>query len=194
MDSKATYKNWTEEEIAKLVQTKEYFSGGPIDWKQIAKCFPDRTAQQCKSFYRNRVKQFVFKEENGQVKADTDFVQYCYFQNLTGFVKLNETPDEKVKRVVAQCCYEDSLTNAVIVQTDVNLKWNQKLLVGMKMVYEFHTKIQAEIDNALVGQEEVEFKGHIIQKDKWEQYKRIFSQYSDKVDYILQQIDNKIQK
>ncbi|CAL6061685.1 SANT/Myb_domain [Hexamita inflata] len=32
-----------------------------IDWQNVLKIFPDRTLSQCKSFYFNQVKPYIFK-------------------------------------------------------------------------------------------------------------------------------------
>ena len=62
-EEKKAYAYWTTEDRERLARlAREYTRNGKIDWDSVGEQFPDRTRQQCKSFYQN-----VLKKELGVV-------------------------------------------------------------------------------------------------------------------------------
>ncbi|CAL6061934.1 Hypothetical_protein [Hexamita inflata] len=67
-----------------------------------SKLFPDRTLSQCKSFYCNQVKPYVFKPGNELSKENIKFTLMCYYYYITEKMPGDhETYDLRVQRILA---------------------------------------------------------------------------------------------
>ncbi|CAL6014952.1 Myb-like_DNA-binding domain-containing protein [Hexamita inflata] len=68
---------WTIDEITKIIELTNQYSGSVIRWDKISSQFKARTTQQCKSFFSNKVKPYTLQK----LVLDTDIGirALCYF-------------------------------------------------------------------------------------------------------------------
>ncbi|CAL6037032.1 Myb-like_DNA-binding domain-containing protein [Hexamita inflata] len=187
------YKAWMDEDIRLLLNVTEKYSNSTIDWIKVAENFKNRTPQQCKSFFNNKMKKFVFNMVDGVPQPDYNLIQYCYAFYITRYKPENEMVDERCKRIMAEACYEDILpTMALIVKNDLNYKYNKKLLVGTKEFLIYHKSQVAYIDELFTKSEIISIQNISIRKKQWE----TFCMYINilNLDLLLQKIDQLLVK
>ncbi|CAL6017304.1 Myb-like_DNA-binding domain-containing protein [Hexamita inflata] len=166
------YKNWSEDEISQLIQVARIYRTDKVDWAKVQKHFPERSCQQLKSFYNNRIKQYVFKEENGVPQAKIPIVLYGYYQMITNYIPENETLEEKVKRVFIHTCWEDVLANVVFAMSESeNFDFHKKLLVAMREGIKIHWHEKPILEEAFKNNaNQIRKHGFDITKEQWDKF------------------------
>ena len=201
------YKNWTNEEIQKLINLRSWYKNKTIDWNRIAERFTNRSASQCKSFYYNRLKHFSFKDgPDGEMLINWDFVEYVYLYYISGGKgRPIESHDDKVKNVFVQCCIDDSISLIpLLMKANENSDSSQyetyqdyalplKLMQGGKMFFELHNKWKDEIIRLFEkSPEEIQFHGFTIQRKTWEEFVSFWA--SQPLDELFAVINKELEK
>ncbi|CAL5977267.1 Myb-like_DNA-binding domain-containing protein [Hexamita inflata] len=167
---RVSYNPWSDEDIrllhevvgANRVSTR-------VNWVEVQRVFPNRTLQQCKSFYTNKMKQFVFEIVNGVPEPNSDFIEYCYVYYICRYRSNKETLEERVRRIVAECCWEDAFPTAVLlVKKQTNFNYNKKLMVGTREFLKFHTEHKLRIDAEFANKKEIVLKNLPVTKEQWD--------------------------
>ncbi|CAL6042641.1 Myb-like_DNA-binding domain-containing protein [Hexamita inflata] len=55
------YAKWNKDETQKMIQLTSQFKNTQINWNSVSTHFENRTVQQCKSFYNNKIRIFSFQ-------------------------------------------------------------------------------------------------------------------------------------
>lgn len=78
------YNRWDEEEKCKLITIiREYIDNNKkIDWQAVQSHFPNRTMQQCKSIYFNKLKADYSITHKSYHTWSQDDAMYVYFYGL----------------------------------------------------------------------------------------------------------------
>ncbi|CAL5977602.1 Myb-like_DNA-binding domain-containing protein [Hexamita inflata] len=188
------YKTWPDEDIRLLLNATEKYSYKTIDWIKVADQFKNRTVQQCKSFYNNKMKQYVFNVVDGVPQPDYNLVQYCYVYYITRYKPENEDLTQKCKRIMAEACYEDIFpTMTLLLKNDLNYKYNKKLLIGAKEFMKYHIFYVDKINELFETSPEISLQDIRITKTQWDtfcMYTKLFNFETliQKIDKLLTQI------
>ncbi|CAL6104597.1 Myb-like_DNA-binding domain-containing protein [Hexamita inflata] len=192
-NKRISYTSWTDDEIKRILDIITINRHGKIiDWAGVHASFPHRTAQQCKSFYNNFIKQFVFELVDGVPVPNLDFVKYCHAFYITRYKPRKETMEQKVRRIVAENCYEDGLTTAVfLAKQEQNYNYNNKLLVGTSEMIKFHYSQKQLIDEQFKNTEQIILSEMAVTRNQWEH----FCQFVDTLHpfVFLKKIEDKLQ-
>ncbi|CAL6040119.1 Myb-like_DNA-binding domain-containing protein [Hexamita inflata] len=170
-ESKKFYQSWPDEDIHKLLDVTEKYLYDKIDWIKVASEFPTRTLQQCKSFYNNKVRKFIFDNNTVLNKEQQELVQYCYAYYITHYKPRVETVDDRVKRLLAEACWQDIFpTLILLMKNEHNYKYNKKLLVGASAFMKYHIHHSVLIDKMFTTQDKITIQGIAIRKEQWQYF------------------------
>ncbi|CAL6014902.1 Myb-like_DNA-binding domain-containing protein [Hexamita inflata] len=80
------YRKWTSEEISKIITQVNQYNGCVINWDKIASQFIGRTAQQCKSYYNDKIKKHslskLIQKYNGIENVAQRAIQFLLSANV----------------------------------------------------------------------------------------------------------------
>ncbi|CAL6017258.1 Myb-like_DNA-binding domain-containing protein [Hexamita inflata] len=55
------YAKWNKDDTQKMIQLTSQYKNTQINWNSVSTYFENRTVQQCKSFYNNKIRAFSFQ-------------------------------------------------------------------------------------------------------------------------------------
>ncbi|CAL6112639.1 Myb-like_DNA-binding domain-containing protein [Hexamita inflata] len=185
-------RTWSDNDIKRLidiVESQTDYTINKVNWINVQRYFQDRTAQQCKSFYCNKIRPFIFTQ-NGLRKSDVKFVHRCYFYLVQRpLSEPNEQLEQKVGRILAEQCWNDML-NAYVNQGE--FKPSKKLLQGALCMVKYHFKHELEITNAIKMNGKYEKYGYTVTKDKWNEFQALSEKHNAK--QLMQFIETQLSK
>ncbi|CAL5977676.1 Myb-like_DNA-binding domain-containing protein [Hexamita inflata] len=188
------YTPWSDDDIRLLLSTTEQYLDVTIDWGMVVKHFPGRTALQCKSFYNNKMRKFVFNVDNGVPQPNFDLIQYCYVYYITRYKHSPESLDQKCKRIMAEACWEDIFpTMMLLIKNELNYKYNKKLLVGTKEFLTYHLLQCQKMDDLFKENEKIQIQDIVVHKKQWETFCKYINEmnppeFLKRIDLFLEQI------
>ncbi|CAL5977332.1 Hypothetical_protein [Hexamita inflata] len=135
------------------------------------------------------IKKYVFPVKDGMPIPITDFVNYCYGYFITRYIPNTETMEERVRRILAECCWEDAFSSAVfIVKEEQNFKYNTKLMVGIKEMLRQHYSSKQQITAQFETQDTVVIHNFIVSKSQWNNFCSLMDDSHYKL--IIKKIDD----
>ncbi|CAL5971678.1 Myb-like_DNA-binding domain-containing protein [Hexamita inflata] len=171
------YLAWSEADIARLiniVESQTDYERNQVNWIKVQTYFQERTIQQCKSFYCNKIRPFIF-QPNGLRKNDVKFVHICYFYFIHRPVPdPYEQLDKKIGRILAEQCWSDILS-AFYSEEYV---FSKKLLQAVQCLLSYHFQMEQEITTALKTQGKYQKFGYTVTKDKWNEFKAVTEKHN----------------
>ncbi|CAL6040079.1 Myb-like_DNA-binding domain-containing protein [Hexamita inflata] len=188
------YTPWSDEDIRKLLAVTEIYLNNKINWQKVVEHFPNRTVLQCKSFYNNKMRKYVFDCQDGVPIPNLDLVQYCYVYYITRYKNDSESLDMKCKRIMAEACYEDIFpTMMLVMKNELNYKYNKKLLVGTREFLIYHFLQVDTFNNLFQAVDSIKIQGINVSKQQWAtfcEYIETFKpqQFLNKIDEFLAKI------
>ncbi|CAL5994722.1 Myb-like_DNA-binding domain-containing protein [Hexamita inflata] len=191
---KRYYTQWSDSEIRLLLSTTEQHSDDKINWRLVSQHFPNRTALQCKSFYSNKMRKFVFNVTDGVPRPNYDLVQYCYVYFITRFKHNRESVDQKCKRIMAEACWEDIFpTMVLLVKNELNYKYNKKLLVGTREFLIYYILQEQKMNELFQENEKITIQGIDVHKTQQITFSKYINdmnprQFLKKIELFLDQI------
>ncbi|CAL6040103.1 Myb-like_DNA-binding domain-containing protein [Hexamita inflata] len=194
MNRRSSYTPWSDEDIRLLLNVTEQYLFQKIDWVKVGSHFPERTALQCKSFFNNKVKKYVFTVKNGVPQPNFELIQYCYVYYITRFKPTPESLDQKCKRIMAEACWEDIFpTMTLVMKNELNYKYNKKLLVGTREFISYHILQTENFDKLFQTTEKVIIQEIEVNKKQWETFRMYINEmkpqtFLKRIDDFLEQI------
>ncbi|CAL6009924.1 Myb-like_DNA-binding domain-containing protein [Hexamita inflata] len=186
------YTLWTDDDIHKLTNLVDQYTVDKINWQRIALHFPTRTLQQCKSFYNNKIKQFVFELKDGVPLPNHDFVHYCYVYYITKYKSKDEDLNDRVKRIVAESCWEDIFPTMTFLLKNVDFKYNKKLLRGTKEFILYHKAQEEKINDLFKRSKRIKIMNIPVTIEEWEAFKKFMEE--GQPDLIVSHVDQKLEE
>ncbi|CAL6061986.1 Myb-like_DNA-binding domain-containing protein [Hexamita inflata] len=193
------YQNWSEAEIDRLidvVERSQNYETGKINWTSVQLLFPERTLQQCKSFYCNQIKPYIFRHGEDLSKENIKFTLTCYYYYITEKFPGDYEPLEvRVQRVLADQCwkdmiqaYENSFSSVNLSETQ--LSCNIKLMKGTRYMINFHNQNKDLIEQQLKTKAKIVKMGFEITKQNWKQFLKKFEK--NKLEDILKKVEQQL--
>ncbi|CAL6009928.1 Myb-like_DNA-binding domain-containing protein [Hexamita inflata] len=188
------YTPWSDEDIKLLLSVTDQYLYQKIDWVKVVAHFPTRTALQCKSFFNNKIKKHIFIVRNRVPQPNFELIQYCYVYYITRYQPNPETLDQKCKRILAECCWEDIFpTMTLLMKNELNYKYNKKLLIGTREFISYHILQEENFDKLFQGNESIILQDIEVNKKQWETFRMYInemnpSMFLKKIDDFLEQI------
>ncbi|CAL6074380.1 Myb-like_DNA-binding domain-containing protein [Hexamita inflata] len=172
------YQPWSESEINRLIDAVDAsynYKTNKIEWQNVLQIFPDRTLSQCKSFYCNQVKPYVFKPGNELSKENIKFTLMCYYYYITEKMPGDhETYDLRVQRILAEQCWNDITTTFDQANNNVQTPYQQectiKTMRGTRYMLNYHLKHKQEIEDQLKQNQKIIRMGFVITIDNWQRF------------------------
>ncbi|CAL6094018.1 Myb-like_DNA-binding domain-containing protein [Hexamita inflata] len=155
------YVSWSDAEIRKLIDASNLHKDGVINWAGVASHFHNRSPQQCKSFYNNRIRAL-------EVKTDKTANDYYLFMISTQMQK-PETPQQNVKKLFCECGTADMYIHiANLLADNPEFQYNPKFLGVMKEVIEVHGQLRGYLTAAFSKQKYLEVGDYVLSKELYE--------------------------
>ncbi|CAL6116448.1 Myb-like_DNA-binding domain-containing protein [Hexamita inflata] len=189
------YQYWSESEINRLIDAVDASfnsKSNKTDWQNVIQLFPDRTLQQCKSFYCNQIKPYIFKPGQDLNKDNIKFTLMCYYYYITEKMPGDyETLDLRVQRILADQCWTDMISSYV---KSVNyqsfspyqLECSIKLMRGTRYMITYHFKNEKEITEQLKKTGKITRMGFVITTENWRNFLKKFE--ANKLGDILKKV------
>ncbi|CAL6035077.1 Myb-like_DNA-binding domain-containing protein [Hexamita inflata] len=153
------YNSWSDAEIHKLIDASNIHKNVVINWDEVASHFPNRTTQQCKSFYNNRIK---------PLENTTDVYNYYLFMISTQMQK-PRTHQQNVKKLFCECGTADMYIHiANLLVDNSEFRFNYKFLSIMKQIIEIHCLLREDLTVAFSIQKYIEFGEYTLSKDLYD--------------------------
>ncbi|CAL5979893.1 Myb-like_DNA-binding domain-containing protein [Hexamita inflata] len=186
-------RTWCDEDIRRLidiVESQTDYTVNKVNWINVQCYFPDRTIQQRKSFYCNKIRPFIFTQ-NGLRRTDVKFVHKCYFYLIQRpLPEPNEQLEQKVSRILAEQCWNDMFNT--FTNPNYEFQPSKKLLQGAECMLTYHFQHELEITKALKGNGKYEKYGYVVTKDKWNELQAMAEKYNAKL--LLQFVETQLSK
>ncbi|CAL6088508.1 Myb-like_DNA-binding domain-containing protein [Hexamita inflata] len=193
------YQYWNENEIDRLIDAVERSQNHQtmkINWASVQQLFPDRTLQQCKSFYCNQIKPYIFKSGQELNRANHKFALTCYYYYITEKMPGDyETLEQRVQRILADQCWTDmvgSYNTQVSYLTPYQLECSIKLMRGTRYMLNFHLQNEKEITESLKRSGKTVRMGFEITKEKWAAFQKKFE--ANKLADILKKVEETLKE
>lgn len=189
--SKTVYKNWSDREILKLIDVVSVCRRNQrVNWEMVKSHFADRTVQQCKSFYLNRVKPFVIIK--GQ-PVEKSTLRRLYLAHVGGTEEPeNESPTDRSVRILMQSCYLDIYANVIRMLGGDYSGLNSDLLFAFKKFVEFHKAEMFPLIDGQIAQHGAATVDNVrISREQWEDFVRQIG--AAEVNTFVGQVDGYLQ-
>ncbi|CAL6057589.1 Myb-like_DNA-binding domain-containing protein [Hexamita inflata] len=168
------YQLWNESEINRLIDAVDAsynYKTNKIDWQNVLKIFPDRTLSQCKSFYFNQVKPYIFKPGGELTKENIKFTLTCYYYFITEKMPGDyETYDLRVQRILADQCWSDLVKSFSPRNYVSQQECTIKTMRGARYMVNYHHEHKQEIEDLLKKHGKINRMGFIITPDNWQRF------------------------
>ncbi|CAL6012353.1 Myb-like_DNA-binding domain-containing protein [Hexamita inflata] len=185
------YLAWSDADISRLidiVESQTDYERNKVNWIKVQTYFQERTVQQCKSFYCNKIRPFIFQPD-GLRKIDVKFVHMCYFYFIQRPVPdPDEQLDQKISRILAEQCWSDMLGSFYNKECVVS----KKLLQGVQCMLTYHFQMEQEIVAALKTQGKYSKLGYTVTKDKWNEFIALTEKHN--INQMLQFVNTELAK
>ncbi|CAL6076071.1 Myb-like_DNA-binding domain-containing protein [Hexamita inflata] len=152
---------WSNAEIQKLIDASNVHKNKTIDWIGVASHFPNRTPQQCKSFYNNRIRTI-------EVKTDRNIYDYYLFM-ISIQMQKPKTYQQNLKKLICDCRIADMyILIANLIVENRNFMYNQKFMGIMLQIIEIHSLLNENLTVAFSYQKFIEYGEYILSKEMFE--------------------------
>ncbi|CAL6061958.1 Myb-like_DNA-binding domain-containing protein [Hexamita inflata] len=182
-------REWSEQDIKRLIEIVSVhtdYRQNKVDWVSVQRYFIYRSVQQCKSFYCNKVRQYMIISTT-MSKTELKFVHSCYYYMIQKPLPApDESLEQKIQRILAESSWSDVL-NAYLSNAD--FKQHKKLLKAAQHLITYHFEHENEITQALKNGT-LNKHGITLTIDKWNDFVAMSERYNLKniLNYVEQQL------
>ncbi|CAL6020189.1 Myb-like_DNA-binding domain-containing protein [Hexamita inflata] len=159
------YRKWSDEEILKIFYLSKQCKAKVINWDKVSSHLEGRTAQQCKSFYNNRIREYELENLIKQTNIHELGVKGVEYLLLS-----TNKQEDPVRQI-----FFDNLTTEIIMNIQMALTGNQmfrydnNILKLVREIISVYNQNKIKMKNQINQQGFAKYETHTVSKDQFEQ-------------------------